>query len=305
MALETVQIKVQDDQIVPQLVDGVVVRVFDQTGTTLITEGTTGSVIAGTAEFTLNGDNPAITYQLRFYINGGSVLSPQYIQVYSPPSAAPPPGGNTFTITAALFTLPTATNPLLCRVSGFIWGPDGRPKRGIDIAFIPLFRPLVVGEIGVLGERVNTKTDKDGFVQVDLLREGCYFASVESHENVQRDVEVPDRSSVNIMHLLFPIVVKIAYGVIPPIAVPVDGLVTLTPVITASDFRTLEGTAPEDVQYAVDDPSVASVVINQNTIVINGLSAGTTNLRVTRKDASIIYLPDPGIDGAVVQITVA
>lgn len=304
MALETVEITVQDDQIVPALVDGVVVRVFDVTGTSLITEGTTGMVLPGKVQFTLDGDNPAIRYQLRFYINGGSIPSPQYIDVFSPPAAAPT-GANNFLITASLFTLPTATNPRLCRVSGYIWGPNGRPKLGIDIAFIPMFTPLVVDGIGILGERVNIKSDKNGFFQVDLIRDGKYEAVVESHENVTRCVLVPDRSSINIMHLLFPIIVDVDFGVVSPVAVPLGGIITLTPQITASNFQVLEGTAVEDVQYAVDDPSVVGLTINQGTIVLNGLSAGSTSLRVTRKDTSIVYIPDPGIDGAVVPITVA
>lgn len=304
MPLETVEITVQDDQIVPALVDDITVRVFDAAGAALITEGATGSVIPGKVQFTLNGEDPPETYQLRFYLNGGSIRSPQYIQVYSPPSAAPAPATNNFIVTASMFTLPTATNPRLCRASGYIWGPDGRPKFGIDIAFIPCFRPLVVDSIGVLGERVNAKTDKTGYIQIDLLRDGMYGVTLESHENVVREVMVPDRSSINIMHLLFPIVVAIDFGTVS-VGVPLNGAVTLTPTITASDFRELEGTAPEDVQYVVDNPAIASVVVNQNTIVINGLSAGSTNLRVSRKDSSIVYIPDPGIDGAVLPITVS
>lgn len=304
MPLETVEITVQDDQVVPALVDDVTVRVFDATGSTLITEGVTGSVLPGKVQFTLDGDDPPETYQLRFYLNGGSIRSPQYIQVYSPPSAAPAPATNNFVVTASMFTLPTATNPRLCRASGYVWGPDGRPKYGIDMAFIPCFRPLVVDGIGVLGERVNAKTDKQGYIQVDLLRDGMYAVVVESHDNAPREVAVPDRSSINIMHLLFPIVVAVDFGV-ASVSLSAGGSATFTPVIRASDFRVLEGTAPEDVQYVVDDPAIASVVVDQNTIVINGLSAGSTNLRVSRKDSSIVYIPDPGIDGAVLPITVS
>jgi len=306
MALETVEITVQDDQVVPALVDGVVVRVFDSTGTTFITEGTSGAVDPGTVQVTLNGDNPAIQYQLRFYINGGAIVSPQYILVYSPAAAAPAPGTNNFTVTASMFALPTAPNSRLCRISGYIWGPDGRARAGIDVAFIPCFSPLVVDGIGVLGERVNIKSDKRGYFQIDLLRKGMYLATVESHENVTRTVVVPDRSSINIMYLLFPIIVDITFNLFSPtIGVVVGGIVTLTPVITATDYRTLLGTAPEDLFYSVDDPSIASVVVGQNTIVINGISAGTTSLRVTRKDRSIVYIPDPAFNGAVTTITVS
>lgn len=305
MALETVEITVQDDQVIPQLVDNVVVRIYDSTGTLFITAGTTGVPLPGKVQVTLPGGGPIpITYQLRFYVNGGQIPSPQYINVYSPPTLAPVTGTNNFLITAHMFSLPDATNPRLCRASGYIWGPDGRPHRGIDIAFIPCFDPLVVDGIGVLGERRNIKTDKDGYVQIDLWRDGMYEATVESQENVTRIVSVPDMPSINIMHLLFPIVVKVTYAPVGPFFLAVGGTQIVTPSIQASDYHVLAGTASEDVLYAVDDPTIASVLIQQNTIVLNGLTPGTTNLRVTRKDSSIVYIPDPGIDGALIPITV-
>lgn len=304
MPLETVEVAVYDDQVVPEEVDGVVVRVFDSTGTTLITEATTGDVLSGKVDLTLDGSGSGTAYQLRFYLNGGSVQSPQYITVFSPPSAGPAPDTNNFEVTAALLNTPTATNPRLCRASGYIWGPDGRPKHGIDLAFIPCFRPLIVDNIGVLGERVNARTDRRGYVQVDLIRDGYYMATVESHENVTRRVAVPDRSNINIMHLLFPIVVSVDLGV-ASIPLTVGGAASFSPVVTASDFQVLQGAATEDVQYLVDDPSIASVQVDMTGLVLNGLSTGTTSLRIVRRDTSIVYLPDPGINGSIIPITVS
>lgn len=303
MALETVDILVQDDEVVPQPVDGVTVRVYDSSGTTLITSGVTGAVTSGHVEFTLDGDDPPTEYQLRFSVNGGSIVSPQAIEVYSPPASAPT-GANNFVITASMFTLPPATNIRLCRASGYVWGPNGKPRRGIDMHFIPCFNPLVVDDVGILGERVATNTDEDGYAQTDLLRGGEYLATIESHENIQRHVVVPDRNSININNLLFPIVVDIDFTPAGPWALAVDGELEITPVVTASDFRVLETTAADDVQYATDDPDIADVTVGASTITIRGISPGTTQLRVTRTDESIVYVPDPGIDGGVVTITV-
>lgn len=304
MPLETVQISVVDDTLSADPVDGVVVRVYDSTGTTLITEATTGDVLSGAVELVLDGDDPALTYQLRFYILGGSIRSPQYIEVFSPPALAPT-GANNFEIEATVFTLPTAPNPRLCRASGYIWRPDGRPNKGVDLAFVPCFRPLVVEGYGVLGERVNARTDKNGFVQIDLIREGLYLATVESHENVQREVMVPDRSSINIMHLLFPIIGAISYDPLGPFALNAGDFLEITPTLTATDFRELTGTAHEDVVYSTDDPSIATVEVRSDRVVIYGVAAGTTNLRVSRRDTSIVYIPDPGINGEVTPIVVS
>lgn len=303
MALETVQVTVFSDALVPVEVDDVVVRVFDSTGTTLITEGTTGGVDPGIVEFSLNGDADGTLYQLRFYISGGSILSPQYIEVFSPASGSPT-GANNFEIIATLFTLPTAADVNLCRASGHVIGPTGAAKRGIDIHFIPLAAPMMVANKVVLGERIAVRTDADGYVSLDLFREGLYLATVESHENIQREITVPDRSSVNIGHLLFPIVSVVEYDPVGPFTVAVDDDLEVTPTVITSSFVELDDVADADVEYTVDDEAIASVSVLSDRIVITGVSPGATNLRVTRRDSSILYVPDAEISGGVVVITV-
>jgi hypothetical protein len=304
MALETVEVTVQDDQVVPQPVNGVVVRVFDSTGTSFITEATTGVPLSGKVQFTLNGAGPApVTYQLRFFVNGGSIQSPQYIEVYSPPALAPT-GANNFLITASMFTLPQATNPRLCRASGYVWGPDGRVRPGIDIELIPQFKPLVVDGYGILGERVSIRSDKTGYVSVDLLRCGIYMATIESQENYNRTIYVPDRSSINLFHLLFPIVTSVAYAPAGPWTIAAGATLTLTPTVTANDFRVLTGTASADVDYTTDDSLIASVSVDVNTVTVKANAPGSTVLRAVRRDTSIVYIPDTGIANGVIPILV-
>ena len=304
MALETAEVTVQDDQVVPQPVNGVVVRVFDSTGTSFITEATTGVPLSGKAQFTLNGAGPVpVTYQLRFFVNGGSIQSPQYIQVYSPPALAPT-GANNFLITASMFTLPPATNPRLCRASGYVWGPDGRVRPGIDIDLIPQFRPLVVDDYGVMGERVSIRSDKTGYLSVDLFRCGIYMVTIESQENYNRTIYVPERSSINIFHLLFPVVTSITYAPAGPWIIAAGSSLTITPTVTANDFRVLTGTASADVDYTTDDPLIASVSVGTDTVTVKANAPGSTVLRAARRDTSIVYIPDAGITNGVIPILV-
>lgn len=304
MALETVIVSVLNDEPVPQPVDGVVVRVFDSTGTTFITQATTGVPLTGQAMFTLNGAGPAgVVYQLRFYVNGGAIQSPQYIEVFSPPALAPT-GANNFVVTADMFTLPTATNPRLCRASGYVWGPDGRVRPGIDMQFIPCFRPLVVDGYGVLGERVAVRSDSAGYASVDLFRSGIYQVTIESHENVPRTVYVPDQSSINLFHLLFPIAVGVTYSPATPWTIGVGGQLLVTPTVTANDFRILAGTADADITWSTDDPNIAAVTVQTSQLAITGVTPGTTTLRAARRDTSIVYISDPGISGGAVAVTV-
>ena len=305
MAIETVDILVQDDEVSPSVVDGVTVLVYDVTGTTLLTSGVTGAVTPGHIIFALEGGTGAsVTYQLRFGITGGSIVSPQQIEVFSPPAGAPT-GANNFEITASLFTLPVATDARLCRCSGYVYGPNGKPLQGIDIHFIPCFNPLVVDGIGVLGERKACRTDITGYVQMDLYRGGYYMATVESHENIQRQVLVPARSSMNMNKLLFPLVEAVTFAPTGGWALAVDAELEIVPTVVASDFRTLEGSGSEDVLYTTADPAIASVSTQADKIVIRGVAAGSTTLTVTRADTSIVYIPDPGITGGSVAITVS
>ena len=307
MALETVDILVESDDVVPVPIDGVVVRVYDATGTTLITSGTTGAPAAtGHVEFTLDGTAaPTPTdYQLRFFFLGASFVSPQTIQVFSPPAGSPT-GTNTFKVVASLLADPTATDPLLCRASGFIRDGSGRPKKGLDISFAPLFNPLVAGDQAVLGERVDVRTNKDGFVELDLFRNGLYLAIVESHENIERQVAIPDRSSINISFLLFPVVVQVVYDPLPPYALSVGGSLELTPTVTASNFQVLTDGAFEDVLYEPDDDTIISVTIQDtDKVIIRALAPGSTAIEATRRDSSIVYVPDPGITGGSAAVTV-
>lgn len=305
MPLETVTVTVLSDDLVPVPVDDVIIRVFDETGTTLITSGTTGDPLPdGAVEFTLDGDAVPVRYQLRNYISGGSIGSPRYIDVYSPAVDAPT-GANNFELEAALFTLPGATNPRLCRASGYVLGPDGRPRPGIDIHFIPCFSPLVVDGYGVLGERVACRSDSTGYVSVDLFRTGEYRAVVESHENSAREVTVPDRTSINIFHLMFPRVATVDWSVADPWSVAAGSSFDVVPTITATDFRVLEGAACEDVTYTVENTAVATVQVVGTSVRVTGVAPGTTNVVVTRLDTSLVYIPDLDVTGGTVAVTVS
>lgn len=301
MALEVVDILVQTDDIVPVPVDGVSVFVYDSTGTTLITSGVTGTPV-GHVQFMLSGGSSSIDYQLRFFVNGGTIKSPQLIEVFSPPAGSPT-GTNNFVVTASLFVLPVAPNTRMCRCSGFVRDASGRPLPGLDMHFLPQFNPLIVDGIAVMGEQVDVRTNKDGYVEFDLYRFGKYQAVVESHENIVRIVAVPNRSSMNIHYMLFPVVVSVSFSPTPS-TVGVGATFTTVPTIIASDFETLTGTALQDVIYTISDPSKAAVTADTNNVYITGVSPGVTNLTVTRKDLSIVYIPDAGISGGVVPLTI-
>lgn len=319
MAAETVKFYITDQSANPIL--GVLVRVFDSTGATFITQDYTVDVGGdAVAEVTLDGDDPPIEYTIRLSKTGvafdGSLgddsKSPQSVEVYSPAAAAPT-GKNDFDLQGETFERPTATDPRLCRASGFFKDGAGRPLANLDIYLINQFLPAIVDEAGVVGERLDMRTDEDGYVQVDLYRGGEYRAMVQSLQAAEadntgaivfpREIVVPDRSSVNIVDLLLPIVAEVTWDP-ASVSVPAGDTLDLTPTIKSSDYRELTGIASGDVSYEVEDTDIATVECQADKLVVTGVAAGTTNLVVSRLDESIVKIPDSGISGSPLQITV-
>jgi hypothetical protein len=279
------------------------------------------------ADFTLDGDTIPINYTARFSKVGvafdGSAgdisKSPQKFDVWTPASASPT-GTNDFDIKGQTFVIPVATNPRLCRCSGFFRDLAGRPLAGLDIKFINDFMPAIVDGEAVLGEALAARTDKDGYIQLDMYRNGHYMAWVDSVNTVKdspvgtasvdsigfnRLIVVPDQASFNLVHMLFPIVKMVVFTP-AVITVAVDDFEDLVPVLTATDGRTLKGFADQDVIYEIVDPLIAAIryVDDGETLQIVGLSPGTTTLTVTRKDQTVVSIPDTPISGQPITITV-
>lgn len=295
-SFENVDIYVLTDTPAKDPVEGMVVKVYDAAGTLFFTQAITDA--AGLVSIVLPA--PA-SYQLRFYKFQVSVVQPRMIEVLEAPVA---PDTNTFDVSAHVFAPPEATDPRLCRCSGFFRSPNGAPARYTDIHIIAKFKPLLFEDDAMTVERIRLKTDELGYMVVDLVRFGEYDVTVEGFEDCLRTIRIPDQPSANFPNLLFPVVDRIVFDPPGPYAVGAGSEVVVTPTVYASDGNVLEGTAIEDVQWSTEDSSIAVVLPTATTLVLRGLSAGTTNLLASRKDTSIIRIPDLPISGVPEPITV-
>lgn len=310
MAIETVKIYVVDQE-VPTAgpIEGVLVRVFDQTGATFITQDYTD--VDGVADFSLDGDDPAVVYQIRlskigvaFDGNLGSdSKSPQLIEVYSPPTSAPN-GTNEFQVKGQTFTRPVAVDPRLCRLSGFFRRGDGLPYSQLDVIFTPDFKPSIVDGRATISNDINTRTDDAGYLEIDLFRGATYTVSIEGLEDQPRCIYVPDASSENLIDLLLAVVESVVFDP-STIDMSVGDVQDVAVVVTASDQRVLAGSGKDDVVYTMSDPLVAQVTVLDDKITITGLAVGTTELTVARRDDSIVVVPDTGITFTPLQVTVS
>ncbi len=306
MALETVKITVVDDQLVPEPVDGIVVRVFNEAGV-LITQAESGVLTPGVITLDLPGSLDGTNYELRFF-KIGAALPPQRIRIFSP-AAGSSTGTNNFRCVAEVFRLEPASDVRMCRISGFVANAVKRGRRGVVLTVIPKFNSFIYEASVVTSGRFMVYADRDGFVSFDLFRHAMYTITIEGQEASTRDVQVPNRPALSLTSLMFPVVQRIDFVPAPSVdqayAIPLHGVVTLVPTVVASDYRVLEGTATEDVGYSIDDPSIASVYLLGDRLEIRGHAPGTTVLRVSRLDDSVVSLPDLGIVGGAVTLVVA
>jgi uncharacterized protein YjdB len=309
MASETVRVFVEDEQSpTPDPIENVLVRMFNAAGDVFISQDYTD--VLGIADFTLDGDDPPNEYTIRLSKQGVAFdgglgddsKSPQLIEVYTPPAGSPS-GTNDFTVRGQTFTRPVATDPRLCRLSGFFRRSDGEPYAWLDFRFKPCFKPAIVDGDGVLWGTIDARTDEDGYIEIDLFRGGEYRVLVETLDDDERLIVIPDVSSENIVEILFPVVETVVF--LPAsLLLAVDDSEEVVPTVTASNQQVLEGTAQQDVEYTSSDEAVAIVAVQNDLLVITAVGPGTCQIDVARLDESIVVVPNTGITYTPLSITV-
>jgi len=271
---------------------GVTVKILSQNGAIIFDQKTTNT--SGQAAFMLPSD---ATYQARFYKQGVSFSIPQYFEVLASPST------NAFNIAGTLVAPPVSLDSRLCVAYGFFRTVTGAPAECTQIHIVSIFDPLLLDGAAVTTERVIVTTEKNGYVQVTLIRNGKYTVTVAGFENIQRVITVPDAFNVSLPDLLFPVVGSITFDPAAPFTLAVGQELTLSPLVVATDGEEL-GVSSGDVIWSMDDQAVAAFYLEPPIIRIRGISPGTTQLRAVRANNSIIRYPDPGILGVPASITV-
>jgi len=288
MSYEQVDIYVLDTTASKLPIEGVVVSVYSADGSLFYTRSETDA--EGKVGFLLSNQ----TYSLRFYKTHVGFTQPQLIEVLE--QTVPPTVSNRFDVYGEVFTHPLAVDPRLCRASGFFRDVSGCPKRALDIHFVARFDPILLEGDAVVTERQIIRTDEDGYAQIDLIRFGNYCVMLQDREDIMRAVSVPDLASVNLPDLLFPRVKTVTLDPEGTFAMYVDDTVDVVPTVVTTDGRALDGLALSDVQWGSSDTAVATVVSAGDHLVITALASGTAYITATRRDSSIIAIPDTPIE---------
>jgi len=274
---------------------GAVVHVYSTDGALFYTRGETDE--SGKASFLLSTQS----YSLRFFKQHTQFTQPQLMEVVGPPAPAVP-SSNVFNVYCEVLSVPVASDPRLCRASGFFRDVSGSPKRNLDIHFIARFDPILLDGDGVVTERQTIRTDDNGFAQIDLIRFGNYCAMIQDREDLLRAVSVPNQASVNLPDLLFPRVKTVTLDPSGPYSLYVEDSIEVTPTVVTTDGRELDGAAIADVLWSSSDTGVATVAVSGDNLVITAVGAGEASVVAERRDTSVISIPDTPVevvDGAI------
>jgi len=299
-------IKVQSNDPSPLWVSGVVVQIYAANTTTLVTSGVTD--VNGQAAFLL----PDASYDVRFYKQGVSILpkQPQRIVVDFGSLV-----GNTFIATGHVTALPESIDPVLCRISGYVRGPDGSFLKGMKLAFLP------ASDLNVIGGNVvhpqlpmHISSDEDGYFDFTLLRGlqyAGYITQVDKLIDVQPlelDIRVPDLPALPLDALLFPLPVSAVFSV-PTITLPVGGLPDSSVLLTVTYSDGSQRTTPPPwtgLKINNTDDTIVTPTILGNAINLLPLKAGVNTITLSRTITSkAVWNPAPDFSSGSLVVTVA
>lgn len=292
MATVTVDVYVLDTTVMENPVAGVNVRVLSEDGTSVITQATTDST--GLASFDLPDST---TYQLRMYAFQVGFTNPQLIVV------EPAPATNEFQVSAQLLAPPVPLDARLCTAYGYFRDVTGAPQANLEAHFIAKFDPVWLDGAAVLSERVIARSDQNGYMQLNLIRNGHFDVTIQGEEDVVRHIKVPDAPNVSLPDLIFPIVNLVELVPPGPYTVAAGAKLSVGITVYASDGENL-GVGCGNIRFQSSDPSILSWDISNAGLVLVGMAPGTATLTITRTDRSIVHIPDAGIANGVLSVTV-
>lgn len=291
MSFENVDFYINDTTPLTNPVVGVTVKILSADGKTVYGQGVTDS--SGHAGFLLPSDIP---FQARFYKFQVGFTNPQFFTVVSGVT-------NAFNIPAQLLTPPVPLDARLCTAFGYFRDITGAPAANTLVHFIAKFDPVWLDGSAVLKTPTIVRSDDQGYMQVNLIRNAHYDCTVEGEEDITRHIRVPDAPNVNLPDLLFPIVAQLNLTPPGPYTIAKGQEYPVGLEVIASDGANL-GCARGDIMIYISDNTILGYAISPLGLVLIGVGPGTATLTVERADKSIVHIPDAGIVNGVLTVTV-
>lgn len=303
-----VDIFVNSDEPVPAPIAGVFVSVLDPVTFAVVATATTD--VTGRAAFSLPGVvTPGTPYEVRFFKLGVRFVNPLQIAVEEPPVTT-----NKFDMSGTLLVLPAATDPRVCRCSGRFMSFSNIPIIGATVRFMAKAEsgfqvPKVVDGNIISAEVLATKTDADGFVEVDLIRGAQYYITFSGEDDVVWNILVPDRASVNLIELIHPQPLLLTWDSTEAPGNAVSVQVGETKVIhfklTYSDFEETGVGSSKWITFNNGDDSIMSVGYSDGTVSVEGVAVGVANVMAEMlPDLKPVRVPPYNITAPDLVVTV-
>jgi len=311
MALQTVNVYIQNTDPVPVAVPDVTVRFFLGDDTTFVTEAV--SDVNGLASTTL--DDAEATYVLRFYRHGVAIPQPQEIIMA-------PPWPLEIDVTAETFGRPSSPDPALCRVSGHLRNVYGMaPERQLRLKFKAIRDPAIQQldpQVLTVNPEIDILADRNGYVAFDLYRGSVHDVLAPGWYDKPLVVEVPDRPWLDLVDLILPTPALVDFeddDPTPPLSMAVGDAATFHPRVKLSnDIWFLDNRMDYvdlNLEVSSDDPAVATVnediLAASGEFVITAVAPGTATITVAVTNVDKYFakrVPEYPAQPATVQVTV-
>jgi hypothetical protein len=294
--LTLVRVICSNTDVPPAAVSGVLVRIFNQAGDTLVTDGTSDA--SGYVEV----DIPNATYQVRASKTGCAIAATTYITVIDPPN---PGVYNEFDLSVAERTIGPASESYLCRIGGILLDGSGRPQEDAVIAFMLKDRKRVDSKY-TLDDRVEYETDEDGWVVFELFRGAKYEVVVGGSSLMPFEVEVADADEVELGKFLYPIPAQITWNPSGPIAATVASPVEVDASVVM-DSKVVYAAGDDEVgdlvAFTSSDEAVIHVSGGDGELTIMPVAAGTANVVATISEAYDVQ-QTPVLSGGTLVVNV-
>lgn len=299
--MAAVNVVVKDDAPQPAPVSGVTVSAFVPDALVLAGQGVTDE--NGVAAFSL----PSGTYELRMFKLG---------LLFSNPFAVPVVEDgfvnefDVFGTRVGNFGVPNDAR--LCRCVGRFLNYQNQPAADAMVRIsspIDLLEknPMVVDGNLIMPSALELRTDSNGYVTVDLLRGGFYWLTFAGEEDEPWNFAVPDRPSVNLIDLIHPYPVSLAWQTEgSSLDVAKNSTLTINFQVTFSDFQTRSTELQDILQFLNSDPDVIDLAYQTTgSLVVTGRAPGAATIRAkTVDDLFPKRVPDYSLQAPLLFVTV-
>lgn len=276
----------------------VTLKVLNTERTAIVTEVTSNE--AGIASALL----PVGEYVVRAFHFGTAFEGERAFVVLEETTPIPAVPLNRFYIKGRRCSARHSLDARLCVASGYFRKADGSPADELDLRFSSEFAPVLVDGAAMTGVTTFTRTNKQGWAFVSLLRGAIYQGFIEGLETLERRLFVPDAPSWNLPDLFFPRALKL---ILPPdftgitLAVGEEKLFDIK--VLSSDGRVSEYLW-DDVDWKCGDHRVVAFEHRGGQLWARGVGIGSTSIEVTRKSTSVYSVPERPIVGSPIEVTV-